>query len=186
MNLTALFLGMSLSLAGCAGTMTSAQSQASFDAAIENHSTSPSYVKITVVDATTGTSQSTCTTANLLLGAIHLEHDIPFGQSGGADAERLALSNSGHTFRFTKHSAVANIPVAFTDADLAFVRDKLKGLSEAELRDGFSVHGKLHSIYMRLPLKQGYAYRDAIACVLIEHGLSPRMADITGQIRIAQ
>ena len=47
------------------------------------------------------------------------------------------------------------------------------------------MHGKLHSIYMRLPLKQGYAYRDAVACVLIERGLSPRMADITGQIRIA-
>ena len=181
----AMLLGIGLSVAGCAGMTTGVQSQTSFDAAIKNHSTSPSYVQITVVDATAGTSLSTCTTANLLLGAIHLEHDIPFNQSGGADVEQLALSNSGHTFRFTKPAAVANIGINFTDADLAFVRDKLKGLSEAELRDGFSVHGKLHSIYMRLPLKQGYAYRDASACVLIEHGLSPKMADITGQIRIA-
>ncbi|PLT18871.1 hypothetical protein CXP34_02415 [Ralstonia mannitolilytica] len=121
----------------------------------------------------------------MLLGAIHLEHDIPFDQSSRADADKLALSNSGHTFRFAKPAAVANIPITFTDSDLAFVRDKLNGLSEAEFRDGFSVHGKLHSIYMGLPLKQGYAYRDATACVLIEHGLSPRMADISGQIRIA-
>lgn len=187
MKLTVLFLGMCLSLAGCADMATPVQSQASFDAAIKNRSTAPSYVQITVVDAASGTSRSTCTTANLLLGAIHREYSIPFDKAGLSDAERIASSNTTHTFRFSKPEALANIPSTFTDSDLAFVRDKLKDLSESELRDGFSVHGKLHSIYMqRLPWKQRDAYHDATACVLIERGLSPWMADITGQIRVAQ
>ena len=123
-------------------------------------------------------------TADVLLAAIHREYDIPFNESGSSNAQQVALSNTQHTFRFTKPSALASVPTTFSDSDLAFVREKLNGLSEAELRDGFSASGKLHSIYMPRPIKQTMAYEDAIACVLIERGLSPWMADITGQIRI--
>jgi len=53
------------------------------------------------------------------------------------------------------------------------------------VRDGFSYKGNLHAIYQWHPMKETVAYKDAIACVLIERGLSPRMADLTGRIMLA-
>ncbi|WP_349608762.1 MULTISPECIES: hypothetical protein [Cupriavidus] len=42
--------------------------------------------------------------------------------------------------------------------------------------DGFSNKGNLHAIYQCHPMKETVAYKDVIACVLIERGLSPRTA----------
>ena len=50
------------------------------------------------------------------------------------------------------------------------------------MRDGCSYKGNLHAIYQWHPMKETVAYKDAIACVLIERGLSPRMAALTGRI----
>ena len=162
------------------------QSEASFEAAIHNYSTAPSYVLITVVDARSATARSTCTTANLLLGALHREYDLEFDAAGQYKAEQFALANKSHSFRFTRQQAIDNVPLYFSDSDLAYVREKLQALSTSQLREGFSATGELHQLYQAGPLERHKAYRDAVACFLIERGLSPGTSDRSDRLWIAQ
>lgn len=114
------------------------QSRASYEAAIPNHSTSPSYVLITVVDARTESARSICTTANLLIGAIHREYGLGYDLADISKSDEIALSNQTHVFRFTKRDALNNIPITYSGGDLAAARAFLAPLSAAELKDKFS------------------------------------------------
>src|SRR5258706_6038200 len=105
------------------------QAQASFAAAIKNHSTAPSYVLITVVDDRSKTQRSTCTTSNLFMGAIHFEHGLGYDKQGEAEAERIALTNRAHVFHFSKAKAIENIPISFSGCDLNMIRLNLQPLT---------------------------------------------------------
>ena len=170
---------------GFAHAETPVQSEASFEAAIRNHSTAPSYVLITVVEARSTVARSTCTTANFLLGALHREYDLEFDAAGQSRAEQLALEKGSHSFRFTRQQAIDNIPLYFSDNDLAYIREKLQNLSTSQLREGFSANGELHQLYRVGSWEQHNAYRDAAACYLIERGLSPGTGDRSDQLWIA-
>jgi hypothetical protein len=134
------------------------QSQASFEKAIGNHSTSPFYVLISVVDDNTGQSRTFCTTANFLMGAIQREYGIGVGRDDIAKADAIAIANKDHVFHFRKQEALDNLRMTYSEDELAAARASYAAPSVAE--------GK----------------RDAVACVLIEHGLSPYMADRSGQV----
>jgi len=168
-----------------AGPKAPVQSQASFEAAIKNHSTAPPYVLVTVVDDRTKTERSVCTTSNLLLGAIYFEHGLGTGAQAWAEAERIALSNRDHVFHFSKPKALENVAPTYTEKDLETIRAKLAPLSVEQLRQGFSGSGDLHAIYRVQPRERHTAYRDATACVLIERGLSPGMGDVSDQLWLA-
>jgi hypothetical protein len=157
------------------------QSPASYEAAIQNASTAPSYVMVTIVDANTNIERTTCTTANFLAGAIHLQYALPFNAEGGRKATELALSNTAHRFTFSSEAALRNISASFSPEELAEVRARFAPLSNEELRAGFGTkpRGQLHDAF---PDRR---YRDAVACVLIERGLSPYMGDMTGAITIS-
>lgn len=94
------------------------QSDASYEAAIRNRSTSPSYVMVTVVDTEAGVTRPTCTEANFLLGAIHIERDIAYDREGEAKAMQIALQNQAHTFEFSKQKALRNVERHYTDDEL--------------------------------------------------------------------
>lgn len=162
------------------------QSRASFEAAIRNHSTAPPYVLIIVIDERSKAVRSTCTTVNLLLGAIHREYGLDFDDVGSAKTEEIALSHLDHAFTFSRQEALANIPVWYSAADLAAIRAKLAPLTLDQLREGFSSHGKLHSLYQVKDWEWHRAYRDATACVLIERGLSPGLGDRSDQLWLAK
>jgi hypothetical protein len=134
------------------------QSQASFEKAIGNHSTSPSYVLISVVDDDTGQSRTFCTTANFLMGAIHREYGIGFGSGDIARADAIAIASKDHVFHFRRQEALDKLRMTYSEDELAAARASYASPSAAE--------GK----------------RDAVACVLIEHGLSPHLADRSGQV----
>ncbi|MFJ2988349.1 hypothetical protein ACIPF8_10810 [Collimonas sp. NPDC087041] len=179
MKLSVLVLAFVVTPAFAAGAISGAQSvqsRASYEAAIHNSSTSPSYVLITVVDARTESAQSTCTTANLLIGAIHKEYGLGYDTEGFSKSDVIALSNQTHVFRFTKQDALNNIPFTYSNGDLAAARAFLAPFSVAELKDKFS------SLYSSQRLALNDFSRDAIACALIERGLSPKMADMSGQV----
>lgn len=179
MKLSVLLLALVVTPAFAAGAFGGAQyvqSRASYEAAIHNSSTSPSYVLVTVVDARTELARSTCTTANLLMGAIHFEYGLGYDSAGYVKSDAIALSNQTHVFRFTKQDALNNVPFTYSDGDIAAARAFLAPFSAAELRDKFS------SLYSSQRLALNGFSRDAIACVLIERGLSPKMADISGQV----
>jgi hypothetical protein len=71
-----------------------------------------------------------------------------------------------------------NIPRTYSEDELRAARAFLAPLSTDELKDKFS------SLLANRRLDTtGYA-RDAIACVLTERGLSPALADISGQVYV--
>jgi hypothetical protein len=177
-----LALQVSLALPARADTLeskaTTVQSRASYEAAFRVLSTSPSYVLITVIDARTGQAHPVCTTSNFLLGAIHREHALGYDAADSAKGVEIALEAQDHVFRFQRQASLDNIPMRYSEAELQAARDFLAPLSTEELKDKFS------SLYANRRLDTtGYA-KDAIACVLIERGLSPAMADISGQVYV--
>jgi hypothetical protein len=85
------------------------QPQAQFEAAIRNTTSSPSLILLTVVDDRTGQSWTGCTTAGLLVGAIHMERDEQRRAASVQEAVQVALSNASHVFHFSKQSALYNL-----------------------------------------------------------------------------
>lgn len=158
------------------------QSTASYEAAIrgsfETVTSAPAYVMVTIADANTGLERQTCTTANLLAGAIDLEYALAHDDAGRKQALALALSNTSHRFVFTKQAALNNVSIEFTPQDLEQVRTWLAPVSNQDLMAG------AHPWTGRDTPYSGRGYRSAVACVLIERGLSPYMADMTGQVVI--
>lgn len=178
-----------LSLAGCLTSIPcysemvpnearTEQSRLSYEAALRVIFSSPAYVLVRVVDDNTGQSKKICTTANFLLGAIHLEHGLGYSSGDISKGVEIALASPDHTFRFHKQAALANIPLRYSDDDLAAARMLLAPRSTDELKIEFS------SLFResRLPT-DGYK-KDAIACALLERGLSPKLSDIGGQVYV--
>ncbi len=92
------------------------QSQAAFETAIRDNSTSPYVVLITVVDDRTGQASSGCNTANLLRGAIYLEKwgsidrdAAPEANTRRKEVEKIAVENLSHVFHFSNPAALKNI-----------------------------------------------------------------------------
>lgn len=156
------------------------QSEASYEAAIHNRTTAPSYVMITIVDANTKVERTTCTTANLLAGALHLETGLAYNAEGQRQATELAISNAGHRFVFSSEAALRNLPTTFSAEELEQVRARFAPLSIEQLRAGFGTKpwGLLHNAF---PDRN---YRGAVACALIQRGLSPYMGDRTGAVTV--
>jgi hypothetical protein len=156
------------------------QSRESYEAAIRNYSTSPSYVMISVAGGEIEPAKVVCTTANFLLGAIHREYGLGYDAADVSKAIEIALANSDHIFTFRQPTARANIPMRYSDDDLAAARKLLAPIPTDELMRQFS--SPSHEFGLAI---NGYN-RDAIACALIERGLSPKLSDISGQVYIAR
>jgi hypothetical protein len=151
------------------------QSSERFSAAIHNDSTSPDYVLITVVDDATGQARTGCNTANLLLGAIHMEYGLAYDAAGIANAKNVALTNPRHLFHFSKPEALSNIAFRYSPHDIEVARQLIHPLTDEQLRKAFSMRGELNET-------SSNAERDARACALIERGWRVRMADISGEL----
>lgn len=152
------------------------QSPESFAAAIRDHSSSPVYVLITVVDDTTGQARTGCTEANFLVGAIQREYGLANDTAADANARNMALANTSHVFHFSRPEALANVAFRYSPHDMEVARQLIQPLTDEQLRAGFADRGELQGM--------SDAAQDARACVLIERGLRVRMADITGKLRL--
>jgi hypothetical protein len=154
-----------------------------FTKAILDESTEPYYVLVTVVNDSTKTNQTVCTEAPFLLGAIHLEQNIPYSDSGSKVVQSIALSNSRRIFHFKHGIAINNIPVNYDSRRLAEVRTILASFSEKELREQLSkTDSKLHTIYNNYTWTLYKSYRDATAHVLLEKGISVRLGCRAGYL----
>jgi hypothetical protein len=149
------------------------QSQASYEEALRNKTTSPSYVLIILAGDSEESKRPLCTYSNFLVGAIMRETGVDRPQ-----AEQIALDNREHVFRFTKQDALDNLPRRYSDADLADARALLAPFPVSELQQAFSSRGKPS------PIPPNNVKREAIACALLERGLSPRAADISREIYV--
>jgi len=152
------------------------QSSESFAAAFHDHSTSPVYVLITVVDDNTGQARTGCTEANFVLGAIQREYGLGSGAEADTNERHMALANTSHVFHFSKPEALANVAFRYSPHDMEVARKLIQPMTEEQLREGFSDRGELQSVSV--------ATKDARACALIERGLRVRMADLTGNLQL--
>jgi hypothetical protein len=156
-----------------------------FTRAIQNDSTAPNYVLITVVNDKTKEARSVCTEAPFLLGAIHRERQISYDNAGVRKVKDLALAQTNRTFHFSREDALKNITHYYNDAILTEMRSALKRFSDEEIRKGFRGDGQgFDKLYMDKPRQQYSAYRDAIAHVLLERGLLPRRGCIAGFLTV--
>jgi hypothetical protein len=156
--------------------------RALFKRALENDSTAPSYVLITLVSADGRSRREICIPAPFLLGAITRERHIDYGK-----ALEIALSTADFTFQFKDPAAIKNVQPRYTDAMLAEMRAKLKDRSRAQLLAGFrSGRGPLDSLYARYRSEEYAARRDAIAHVLLERGLLPGAGDPLGFLTVQE
>jgi hypothetical protein len=152
------------------------QSAESFEAAIHNRSTSQSFVLITVVNDATGQATTGCTMAPFLLGAIHMEHGLAFDEAGNTNAVNMAIATANHVFHFSRPDALENVSFRYSPAELEAARRRVQPLTDQQLREGLAVYrGSLQ------PTALGGA-REALACALVERGLSVRLADRSGEV----
>lgn len=150
------------------------QDHAAFVEALQNRSTAPSFVKFQV--AGPGQSPWTqCTTANFLLGAIHLENGLPYNEQGLSVSMEAATSNMQHVFRFTKPEALANLPPRPTEEEMQQAAALFAGQSDATIRKSLMGQEVL-GFYRDSPRNQ--ERMSAVACALIDLGYKPRRADI--------
>lgn len=156
-----------------------------FAKAIQNRSTAPNYVLVTIVNDNTKEVRQGCVLAPFLLGALHDEQQIPYDAASIRKVEELALSNKEKIFHFKNGIALNNVRATYTPEILDEMRTALKSYSEKELRDGFNgSETALMNLYMSKPGKLYLAYRDTIACVLLERGLLPRCGCVVGTLSI--
>ena len=154
--------------------------EAMYRKAIFDDSMSHLYVLFTLHDAKTGPDRTICTGGNFLVGAIHMEYRLDYDAAGRKRAYDIALRQPGHRFTFKSRTASKNIDSGYTPQKLAEARQRLSGMSRAQLRhaadsgqiDQLCHHGRDVAVWD--------AWQAAMAHVLLEHGILVGSADRTG------
>jgi hypothetical protein len=155
------------------------RAEANFEEALLDHSTSPYYVKIKLTDLTSGKSIDTCITANLFLGALHIEHAYPYTAAGIKAVQTFAISSRSRAFSFRSRKALENMPWHPSKAELSSGTAFVSGKPSLALRPD-----RLAVFY-----KGGVRERErmaAIACALLDRGLKPRLADLSGDLYVQE
>jgi len=152
--------------------------QAMFRDAIANVSTSPDYVLIKVIGSEGQSERTVCTTANLFLGAIHLEYGLGYTEGDQKRACDIALAQPERSFTFHKKAAIDNLADHETPEALADVRKQFAGKKDSELLDD----NFIRSVTSKPSSASHVAYRDAVAHALLERGIGCRMGDIADNL----
>jgi hypothetical protein len=156
-----------------AGAAEPVQDQAHFESAIRNASTAPSFVLVTIVDDRTGEPRTGCVQAPFLLGAIHMEQDLPYDLPSIDRGLSIALSNPNHVFHFSKEKALDNVAFQYTQEEFEHARQLVRANGLTWLLKAMQAQDK------RLgDLLSG----SALACVLVENGLSAIKGDMPAVI----
>jgi TonB family protein len=113
------------------------QSRAAFETAIGNRSTSPYVVLITVIDDRTGKSQTGCTLAPFVVGALYREKWGAAENQTAAEtnaryeeARKIALENTSHIFHFSSEAALNNVVLEYPEACRAIEQGKTARIAD--------------------------------------------------------
>jgi hypothetical protein len=146
-----------------------------FRTAIEDESTAPYFLLVTIVDDSTGISRPICTTANLFLGAIHIEYNLNYDGAGELEGQRIALSNTKREYHFSRRAALNNIRFTYGPEILDSIRVKLSHIPKDAIQRELAKYG-----FRMIP--EVKMYRNAVAHALIELGFFIREDCVTGAI----
>jgi hypothetical protein len=182
-------------------------SDAMYRRALAIHSTSPVFVLITLRDVS-GSERLVCVPADFLIGAIQKEYHLEYGGEGERRMQQIATDQPGRVFTFSVPGARENVEPSYSPAILAEVKGALDSDSASELREQMRrrpVYDKNHmdvkslqsafdasaSPAQKLEYKKTkdaghYAYRDAVAQVLLEHGILAGIHDIGGDLYVVE
>lgn len=156
------------------------QARADFQSALQDRSSSPYYVKIRLTDGLNGNEFDTCVTANLLMGAVHIEWNLPYSEEGSVAAERLAASRPTHSFSFNRPASLENMPWHPSPVELSAAA-QLVASTPGSLHDALE-RGEFHRYYSgHVRARHRMA---ALACALIDRGFRPRVAHRSGQLYV--
>ena len=95
-----------------------------FKAAFDNHSSSPSFVMIDVVDGQSGLEKTGCITPATLIHAIEIERNMAPVYSFTGPSAKIALAASTHRFTFEKQetlSAIGFVKFEMNDAEACHI-----------------------------------------------------------------
>jgi hypothetical protein len=98
------------------------QSQANFEKAIRDKSTSLYLIFVTVVNDDSGEVHTECFPAPFLLGAIRKEYDLNYDAGSIEKAIQIAFANPSRVFHFSKQAAIDNVPSFTKDANVFRLR----------------------------------------------------------------
>jgi hypothetical protein len=146
--------------------------QAMFRNALANHSTAPDYVLVKITGSEGKSERTVCTTANLFLGAIHLEYGLSYTEADEKRAIDIALQQPERSFTFHNKKAIDNLVDHETPEALADVRKQFVAKKDSDLFD----HDFIDSL-SKPSTADHVAYRDAVAHALLERGIGCRMGD---------
>jgi hypothetical protein len=148
-----------------------------FIKAINNSSTSPNLILVNFIDSA-GHKEKICTQAGFLLGAIHIEYEIPYDELNTKRVEKIALNNSDLTFTFKKKESQNNIRKRYTLEILNEVKEDFKDISTENILNGNHSFEK----YLEAKGKNYYQYRDAVGYLLLERDILPGIGCIAGNL----
>jgi len=152
--------------------------------AILNDSTSPLYVLFTLHDMKTGADRTICTGGNFLVGAIHTEYRLDYDAASMKRSYDIALRQPGHRFAFKSRKALRNVESGYTPLMLAEARQRLSGMSRAQLRHAAD-SGHIDELCHRgRDVAVWDAWQAAMAHVLLDHGILVGSADRTGLLYV--
>lgn len=151
--------------------------------AIQNESTAPPYVLITL--AKNDSYEKTCILVTSLKAAIHEENNIPYSDNNEdiLKMRNIALHTKGRIFRFTNPAALSFCLRSYNDKDLDEMRKALGNYSNNELIEGFGIGGKLHDLYRKA---DRHSKQDAAAHILLERGLLPGRGCTSSQMWVVK
>lgn len=173
-------LGLCVLLAAsCAPKDAGVQAHDAFMDAMRTASTSPHYVKIKLVDATTGRNRDVCMTANLLSGALHIETGFADDRAGVASIDASLAVNRAHEFAFSNPAALANLPPLPEPGEMEEASRLVSSLAGADIAKSLEEGALMRFANQRARQTERMA---ALACALIDRGYRPRQADLTGTI----
>ena len=137
-----------------------------FESALQNISTAPNYILITVVNGNTGYQATACMEAEFLLTALNIEHNLKW-----AEAVAFALAQPDRTFKFSDTNALKRVERAYSDHILQEARDFLAKLTVDEINAAtFDQNSMFYEFCAREPGAFGVRF-PAIAHVLSERGI---------------
>lgn len=142
-------------------------SDAQFERALRNRSTSMPFVLVTVVNGNTGARQDVCVRAEEVVSAIQTERGL-----GEEDAIVFALAQSDRTFKFSNEDVLKRMVREYSDQTLQEARSFLAKMTNEEVEAG--THDQKSSLYefiCREPQPFFKGRFQAVAHVLEERGL---------------
>lgn len=148
-----------------------AKDMANFEKAMENLSTAPNYVLVSIVDKNTGKSWGVCMESMELLSAIMKEHDI---QSPDAfeKAVEIIKQNNSKTFTFTKPEVLKYLKPVYAREFLKKIRSEFSYYSDEDMVKFFSDNRTRNMQDLCKQFDESHRVtQTAIAHILLERGI---------------